>query len=44
MPVAQMTVLISEADYLEGEKLSDAKHEYMDGQVYAMSGGADAEG
>lgn len=38
MPVAQKTVLISEADYLEGEKLSEAKHEYMDGQVYAMSG------
>lgn len=30
--------LISEADYLEGEKLSDIKHEYIDGYVYAMSG------
>lgn len=32
------TLLISEADYLEGEKLSAIKHEYIDGEVYAMSG------
>ncbi|MEK6747727.1 MAG: Uma2 family endonuclease [Pseudomonadota bacterium] len=25
-------------DYLEGEELSDIKHEYIDGQVYAMVG------
>ncbi|NOQ36936.1 MAG: Uma2 family endonuclease [Methylococcaceae bacterium] len=29
---------ISEADYLEGEKISDIKHEYIDGEVYAMAG------
>ncbi len=29
---------ISEQEYLEGEKLSDIKHEYVDGQVYAMAG------
>lgn len=29
---------ISEKDYLEGEKISQIKHEYVDGEVYAMSG------
>jgi len=29
---------ISEEDYLEGELHSDIKHEYIDGEVYAMSG------
>ncbi|XID74371.1 Uma2 family endonuclease [Alkanindiges sp. WGS2144] len=29
---------ISEAEYLAGEQLSDIKHEYIDGHVYAMVG------
>jgi Uma2 family endonuclease len=29
---------ISVEDYLSGEKISDIKHEYLDGQVYAMAG------
>lgn len=29
---------ISIADYLENELISDTKHEYLDGQVYAMAG------
>jgi len=29
---------ISEEEYLEGEKISDVKHEYIDGHVYAMAG------
>ena len=29
---------LSEAEYLAGEEISDIKHEYIDGQVYAMSG------
>ena len=29
---------ISEAKYLEGEKISDVKYEYIDGDVYAMAG------
>lgn len=29
---------ISEEDYLEGELVSEIKHEYIDGTVYAMSG------
>lgn len=30
---------ISQADYLAGEEISPIKHEYIDGRVYAMSGG-----
>jgi Uma2 family endonuclease len=29
---------VSEADYLEGEKTAEVKHEYIDGDVYAMVG------
>lgn len=29
---------ISVEDYLEGEKFSEIQHEYLDGEVYAMSG------
>lgn len=29
---------ISEADYLDGEKISVIKHEFIDGYVYAMAG------
>ena len=29
---------ITEEDYLSGELLSNTKHEYIDGQVYAMAG------
>ncbi|MBK8453721.1 MAG: Uma2 family endonuclease [Thiofilum sp.] len=29
---------ISEQDYLEGEKLAKERHEYVDGQVFAMAG------
>ena len=30
--------VISEEEYLQGEAVSDIKHEYIDGYVYAMSG------
>ena len=29
---------VSVVDYLEGELISETKHEYLDGQVYAMAG------
>jgi len=29
---------ITPAEYLEGERLSEIRHEYVDGKVYAMSG------
>ena len=39
MPLAKKTEnKVSENDYLEGELISDIKHEYIDGIVYAMSG------
>ncbi|MCH4249232.1 MAG: Uma2 family endonuclease [Acinetobacter populi] len=34
----KMNPFISEDEYLNGEKFSDIKHEYIDGSVYAMSG------
>jgi len=30
--------IISEEEYLSGELLSETKHEYIDGQIYAMAG------
>lgn len=35
---AQSIGTITEKEYLEGEKLSEIKHEYVDGYVYAMAG------
>jgi Uma2 family endonuclease len=32
--------MISEEEYLKGELLSEVKHEYVAGRVYAMSGGS----
>ena len=32
------TAFISEADYLAGEKIAETKHEYIDGEIFAMSG------
>jgi Uma2 family endonuclease len=29
---------ITEQDYLDGEKNSTIKHEYIDGKIYAMAG------
>ena len=41
MALKQEHELISEEDYLQGELESEIKHEYVDGQVYAMTGGTD---
>ena len=35
---------ISEAEYLAGEQHSELRHEYIDGQVYAMTGASDRHG
>lgn len=32
---------VSEEEYLAGELVSEVKHEFVDGQVYAMTGGTD---
>jgi Uma2 family endonuclease len=36
--VAQSIGWISPEEYLEGEKWSDIRHEYVDGQIFAMAG------
>lgn len=33
---------ITVEEYIEGEQLSEVRHEYIGGQVYAMSGGSEA--
>ncbi len=38
MGLPKLKPKISVADYLEGEKISQVKHEYIDGEVYAMAG------
>ncbi|MBW4613523.1 MAG: Uma2 family endonuclease [Desmonostoc vinosum HA7617-LM4] len=42
MIISQSEYYISPEEYLEGEKASQIKHEYIDGQVYAMAGASDA--
>jgi Uma2 family endonuclease len=42
MVVSKSEIYISPEEYLEGEKKSPVKHEYIKGQVYAMAGASDA--
>lgn len=42
MVINKREYYISPEEYLEGEKLSQVKHEYIDGEVYAMAGASDA--
>ncbi len=41
MGIPKLKPKISVKDYLEGEKISEVKHEYIDGEVYAMAGTSD---
>ena len=41
MVLPQPAYFITEEDYLTGEEASTIRHEYMDGQVYAMAGASD---
>lgn len=36
------TAYLSEQDYLEAERVSDVKHEYFDGEIFAMADGSKA--
>lgn len=38
MSIAKKQSTISEVEYLAGEQVSEIKHEFIDGQVYAMTG------
>jgi Uma2 family endonuclease len=39
--LAKPNGLISVEEYLEGERASDVRHEFVDGRVYAMAGASD---
>ena len=41
MSQAQPLNKLDESDYLSGEADRQTRHEYIDGQVYAMAGGSD---
>ena len=41
MSVPRKVQRLSVAEYLEAEKASPVRHEYIDGQVYAMAGASD---
>ena len=44
MPVAAESAVLSPGEYLDWEQAQDVKHEYVDGQVFAMAGASDAHG
>ncbi len=41
MGLAKLKTKISVESYLEGERISPVKHEYVYGEVYAMAGTSD---
>ncbi|MGI8554950.1 MAG: Uma2 family endonuclease [Pyrinomonadaceae bacterium] len=41
MGLAKLKTKISVAEYLEGEKISQVKHEFVGGEVYAMAGASE---
>ena len=41
MGLLKLKTKISVEDYLEGEKISPIKHEYIEGEVYQMAGTSD---
>jgi len=42
MTVSKNYIYVSPEDYLEGEKISPIKHEYIRGEIYAMTGASKA--
>lgn len=43
-PMPAPNEYISVEEYLDGEQHSEIRHEYIDGQVYAMGGASDRHG
>lgn len=41
MGLAKLKTKISAEEYLKGEKVSETKHEFIDGEVYAMAGASE---
>lgn len=41
MGLAKLKPTINIAEYIEGEELSEVRHEYIYGEVYAMAGASD---
>ena len=41
MGLARLKTKTSVAEYLEGEKISREKHEFIDGEVYATAGASE---
>lgn len=41
MGLPKLKTKLSVEDYLEGEKISPIRHEYVDGEIYAMDGASD---
>ncbi|MGI8556069.1 MAG: Uma2 family endonuclease, partial [Pyrinomonadaceae bacterium] len=41
MGLLKLKTKVSVEDYLEGEKISPVKHEYVEGEVFAMAGASD---
>lgn len=44
MVISKDNLYISHENYLKGEEISPVRHEYIRGEVYAMSGGTQAHG
>lgn len=44
MGLLKLKTKLSVEDYLEGEKLSSIRHEYVEGEVFAMAGASDNHG
>jgi Uma2 family endonuclease len=41
MPLIKKEIKLSEEEYLDGELAGEIRHEYIDGSIYAMSGGSE---